>query len=155
MNSDRMLLELKKQLLAELSECRTELDKVRGKSKWLNISIIILSAIITVLAGLNYFSFAFSGDVILLISAAVTAMSSIRVFFNYEKQIQHLAKTFYDLGLLDREVDLYINAINGVNSNGDVVTGFSNRFLSIIYQHANAVINFKNDKNQNIKESAQ
>ncbi|GIO43166.1 SLATT domain-containing protein [Paenibacillus apis] len=154
MNSNTMLNELKNQLGYELQECRKELDAVRKRSKILNIASIILSSVVTVLAGLKTLTLPVMGDIILFISAAVTILGGIRTFFNYEKQIQYLTKTFFDLALLDREIDLYTYALDGENSDGQVVTNFANRFLGIVYDHAQKVISFKDneDKALNIPE---
>ncbi|OPG94107.1 hypothetical protein B2I21_33085 [Chryseobacterium mucoviscidosis] len=146
MNSDAMLAELKKQLVEEIIECRKELDLVRKRSRVLNVTSIVLSSVVTVLVGLKSFTFSGMADVVLFVSATVTALSGIRVFFNYEKQLQYLSKTFFDLGLLDREIDLYITALNGNSSDGKVVTEFTNKFLGIVYDHAQNVINFKDQE---------
>lgn len=143
MNSNTMLKELKNQLSEELAACKLELESVRKKTKILNIMSIILSSVVTVLAGLKTFTFPAMSDIILFISAAVTIIGGIKAFFNYEKQNQYLAKTFFDLGLLDREIDLYINALDGGSSDGQVVTDFANRYLGIVYDHAQKVISFK------------
>ncbi|MNW63094.1 hypothetical protein D3C74_412630 [compost metagenome] len=115
-----------------------------NKSRWLNITAVLISALITIASGFKGLPVN-SENVVLVLGAILTAFGSIKTFFNYEKQIEKLSGTFHKYQMLSFDFLFYCNSTSIEHLEEDKLNDFKKKFLEIYSSHAKSVVEFRKE----------
>lgn len=144
MDKEKMIRELESQINNELMGAAAALNNAMNKSRWLNITAVLISALITIVSGVEGFPLN-NQNIVIILGAILTAFGSIKTFFNYEKQIEKLSGTFHRYRMLSFDFQFYCNSTSIEHLEEDKLTDFKKKFLEIYSSHAKSVVEFRKE----------
>ncbi|WP_098742066.1 hypothetical protein [Paenibacillus sp. EZ-K15] len=142
MDKERMVQELEGRIRHETLGAAKSLNSAFNKSRILNITAVLISALITIVSGVEGLPFS-SHNIVIVLGATLTAFGSIKTFFNFEKQIENLSVTFHDFRSLGLEFQIYCNTTELSKIDENRLNEFENRFRAIYTDHANRIKDFR------------
>ncbi|TAA73935.1 MAG: Protein of unknown function (DUF4231) [Candidatus Electronema aureum] len=104
----------------------------RKMSSYLNMTLIIISALITIFLGIEQDTYKiFFKNLALVLSASLTVLSTLDSFFNYKKLWVKYTDTTNDLKALKTDI-LYSCIKSDENISEQVIDKFYDRYISIL-----------------------